>query len=187
MKKYLIVGLGNIGAEYVNTRHNIGFKIVDFVAQQQGLSFETAKLGAVTEYSVKGRKLILLKPNTYMNLSGKAVHYWMEKENIPKENVLVITDDLNLPFGTIRIKGKGSDGGHNGLKNIDLELNGNNYPRLKFGIGNNFSKGRQADYILGKFKPEELVITADKLKKAKEMVLAFGTIGLERTMNLYNE
>ena len=121
MKKYLIVGLGNIGAEYVNTRHNIGFKVVDFVAQQQGLSFETAKLGAIAEYSVKGRKLILLKPNTYMNLSGKAVKYWMDKENIAKENILVITDDLNLPFGTIRIKSKGSDGGHNGLKNIQFQ------------------------------------------------------------------
>ena len=112
-KKFLIIGLGNIGADYVNTRHNIGFKVLDYVAQKESLTFETAKLGTITEYSIKGRKLILLKPNTYMNLSGKAVQYWMEKENIPKENILVITDDLNLPFGTIRIKAKGSDGGHN--------------------------------------------------------------------------
>ena len=119
-KKFLIVGLGNIGVEYVNTRHNIGFKIVNFVAEHANISFETAKLGAVAEYSIKGRKLILLKPNTYMNLSGKAVKYWMDKENIAKENVLIITDDLNLSFGTIRIKAKGSDGGHNGLKNIHM-------------------------------------------------------------------
>ena len=123
MKKFLIVGLGNIGADYVNTRHNIGFKVLDHLAKKESLSFQTAKLGDVAEYKIKGRTLILLKPNTYMNLSGKAVHYWMEKEKIAKENVLVITDDLNLAFGTIRIKSKGSDGGHNGLKNIQLVLN----------------------------------------------------------------
>lgn len=186
MKKYLIVGLGNIGAEYVNTRHNIGFKIVDFVAQQLGLSFETAKLGAVTEYSVKGRKLILLKPNTYMNLSGKAVHYWMEKENIPKENVLVITDDLNLPFGTIRIKGKGSDGGHNGLKNIQLLLNTTEYPRFRFGISDQFKKGQQVDYVLGEWNEEEKAKLPERYEVAKQIIESFALAGLNNTMNSFN-
>ncbi|MFN4026226.1 MULTISPECIES: aminoacyl-tRNA hydrolase [Flavobacterium] len=186
MKKYLIVGLGNIGAEYVNTRHNIGFKIVDFVAQQQGLSFETAKLGAIAEYSVKGRKLILLKPNTYMNLSGKAVHYWMEKENIPKENVLVITDDLNLPFGTIRIKGKGSDGGHNGLKNIQLLLNTTEYPRFRFGISDQFKKGQQVDYVLGEWNEEEKAKLPERYEVAKQIIESFALAGLNNTMNSFN-
>jgi PTH1 family peptidyl-tRNA hydrolase len=185
-KKYLIVGLGNIGAEYVNTRHNIGFKIVDFVAQQQGLSFETAKLGTIAEYSVKGRKLILLKPNTYMNLSGKAVHYWMEKENIPKENVLVITDDLNLPFGTIRIKGKGSDGGHNGLKNIQLLLNTTEYPRFRFGISDQFKKGQQVDYVLGEWNDEEKAKLPERYELAKQIIESFALAGLNNTMNSFN-
>ena len=154
-KKFLIIGLGNIGAEYVNTRHNIGFKIVDYVASKQGVSFETAKLGAFAEFTIKGRKLILLKPNTYMNLSGKAVHYWMQKENIAKENILVITDDLNLAFGTIRIKGKGTDGGHNGLKNIQLILNTSQYPRFRFGISDEFKKGQHVDYVLGEWNETE--------------------------------
>jgi PTH1 family peptidyl-tRNA hydrolase len=186
MKKFLIVGLGNIGAEYVNTRHNIGFKVVDFVAQQQGLSFETAKLGAIAEYSVKGRKLILLKPNTYMNLSGKAVHYWMEKENIPKENVLVITDDLNLPFGTIRIKGKGSDGGHNGLKNIQLLLNTTEYPRFRFGISDQFKKGQQVDYVLGEWDEEEKTKLPERYEVAKQIIESFALAGLNNTMNSFN-
>jgi PTH1 family peptidyl-tRNA hydrolase len=186
MKKYLIVGLGNIGAEYVNTRHNIGFKIVDFVAQQHGVSFETAKLGAIAEFSVKGRKLILLKPNTYMNLSGKAVHYWMEKENIPKENVLVITDDLNLPFGTIRIKGKGSDGGHNGLKNIQLLLNTTEYPRFRFGISDQFKKGQQVDYVLGEWDEEEKVKLPERYEVAKQIIESFALAGLNNTMNSFN-
>jgi PTH1 family peptidyl-tRNA hydrolase len=186
MKKYLIVGLGNIGAEYVNTRHNIGFKIVDFVAQQQGISFETAKLGAIAEFSVKGRKLILLKPNTYMNLSGKAVHYWMEKENIPKENVLVITDDLNLPFGTIRIKGKGSDGGHNGLKNIQLLLNSTEYPRFRFGISDQFKKGQQVDYVLGEWNEEEKAKLPERYEVAKQIIESFALAGLNNTMNSFN-
>ena len=186
MKKYLIVGLGNIGAEYVNTRHNIGFKIVDFVAQQHGVSFETAKLGAIAEFSVKGRKLILLKPNTYMNLSGKAVHYWMEKENIPKENVLVITDDLNLPLGTIRIKGKGSDGGHNGLKNIQLLLNTTEYPRFRFGISDQFKKGQQVDYVLGEWDEEEKVKLPERYEVAKQIIESFALAGLNNTMNSFN-
>jgi PTH1 family peptidyl-tRNA hydrolase len=185
-KKFLIVGLGNIGAEYVNTRHNIGFKIVDYVASQQGVSFETAKLGAVAEFTIKGRKLILLKPNTYMNLSGKAVHYWMQKENITKENVLVITDDLNLAFGTIRIKGKGTDGGHNGLKNIQLILNTSDYPRFRFGISDEFKKGQQVDYVLGEWNETEKEKLPERFEVAKQIVESFALAGLNETMNSYN-
>ena len=186
MNKYLIVGLGNIGAEYVNTRHNIGFKIVDFVALKQGVSFETAKLGAIAQYNLKGRKLILLKPNTYMNLSGKAVKYWMEKENIAKENVLVITDDLNLSFGTIRIKAKGTDGGHNGLKNIQLILNTSEYPRFRFGISDEFKKGQQVDYVLGEWDDAEKVALMNRFEVAKEIVESFALAGLNETMNGFN-
>ncbi|TBX71309.1 aminoacyl-tRNA hydrolase [Flavobacterium silvisoli] len=186
MKKFLIVGLGNIGAEYVNTRHNIGFKVLDYVAQQENLTFETAKLGAVAEYNLKGRKLILLKPNTYMNLSGKAVKYWMEKENIAKENVLIITDDLNLPFGTIRIKGKGSDGGHNGLKNIQLLLNTSEYPRFRFGISDEFKKGQQVDYVLGEWNEEEKAKLPERYKISKEIIESFALAGLANTMNSFN-
>lgn len=186
MKKYLIVGLGNIGAEYVNTRHNIGFKILDYVAQKESLSFETAKLGTITEYNIKGRKLILLKPNTYMNLSGKAVQYWMDKENIAKENVLVITDDLNLPFGTIRIKAKGSDGGHNGLKNIQLILNSSEYPRFRFGISDEFKKGQQVDYVLGEWNEEEKAKLPERFAISKEIIESFALAGLNNTMNSFN-
>ena len=185
-KKYLIVGLGNIGAEYVNTRHNIGFKVLDYVAQKESLSFETAKLGAITEYSIKGRKLLLLKPNTYMNLSGKAVKYWIEKENIPKENILVITDDLNLPFGTIRIKAKGSDGGHNGLKNIQLLLNTTEYPRFRFGISDEFKKGQQVDYVLGEWNEAEKVKLMERFVISKEIIESFALAGLSNTMNSFN-
>lgn len=185
-KKFLIVGLGNIGAEYVNTRHNIGFKIADFVADSVSASFETAKLGAITEYSIKGRKLILLKPNTYMNLSGKAVKYWMDKENIAKENVLVITDDLNLPFGTIRIKSKGSDGGHNGLKNIQLILNSTEYPRFRFGISDEFKKGQQVDYVLGEWNDDEKSKLPERYQVAKEIIESFALAGLNETMNKFN-
>jgi PTH1 family peptidyl-tRNA hydrolase len=185
-KKYLIVGLGNIGAEYVNTRHNIGFKVVDFIADNANASFETAKLGAIAEYSIKGRKLILLKPNTYMNLSGKAVKYWMDKENIAKENVLVITDDLNLPFGAIRIKAKGSDGGHNGLKNIQLILNTSEYPRFRFGISDEFKKGQQVDYVLGEWGEAEKDKLPERYKIAKEIVESFALAGLNETMNSFN-
>jgi PTH1 family peptidyl-tRNA hydrolase len=185
-KKFLIVGLGNIGAEYVNTRHNIGFKIVDYVASKQGVSFETAKLGAVAEFTIKGRKLILLKPNTYMNLSGKAVHYWMQKENIAKENILVITDDLNLAFGTIRIKGKGTDGGHNGLKNIQLILNTSEYPRFRFGISDEFKKGQQVDYVLGEWNETEKEKLPERFEVAKQIVDSFALAGLNETMNSYN-
>ena len=185
-KKFLIVGLGNIGAEYVNTRHNIGFKVLDHFARKESLSFQTAKLGEVTEFKIKGRTLILLKPNTYMNLSGKAVQYWMEKEKIEKENILVITDDFNLSFGTIRIKSKGSDGGHNGLKNIQLVLNSVDYPRFRFGISDEFKKGRQVDYVLGEWNEDEKVKLPERLDLAAEIITSFALAGLNNTMNTYN-
>jgi PTH1 family peptidyl-tRNA hydrolase len=186
MKKFLIVGLGNIGAEYVNTRHNIGFKVLDFLATKESLSFETVKLGALAQYKFKGRTFFLLKPNTYMNLSGKAVKYWMDKENIPQENVLVITDDLNLPFGTIRIKPKGSDGGHNGLKNINLILNSQQYPRFRFGISDEFKKGQQVDYVLSDWNEEEKAKLPERLELASDIIRSFGTAGLGDTMTKYN-
>jgi len=186
MKKFLIVGLGNIGAEYVNTRHNIGFKIVDFIAKKENTSFQTAKLGDIAEYKIKGRTILLLKPNTYMNLSGKAVKYWMEKENIAKENILVITDDLNLSFGTIRIKSKGSDGGHNGLKNIQLLLNTTEYPRFRFGISDQFKKGQQVDYVLGEWNEEEKAKLPERYEMAAEIVNSFALAGLNNTMNSFN-
>ena len=186
MKKYLIVGLGNIGAEYVNTRHNIGFKIVDFLARKEGINFETVKLGVLAEYKFKGRTFLLLKPNTYMNLSGKAVQYWMEKEKIPLENILVITDDLNLSFGSIRIRPKGSDGGHNGLKNINLVLNTQNYARFRFGISDEFKKGKQVDYVLGDWDDAEKTALPERLEIASEIIKSFGTAGLENTMTSFN-
>ncbi len=186
MKKYLIVGLGNIGAEYVNTRHNIGFKAVDFMANEAGVTFETVKLGALTEIKVKNKILLLLKPNTYMNLSGKAVQYWMDKEKIAKENVLIITDDLNLPFGSIRIKAKGSDGGHNGLKNIQLILNTSEYPRLRFGISDQFKKGQQVDYVLGDWSDEETTALKERLDTVSKAVKEFALAGLNNAMNNYN-
>lgn len=186
MKKYLIVGLGNIGAEYVNTRHNIGFKILDHFANKESLTFSTVKLGALAEFKFKGRTFLLLKPNTYMNLSGKAVQYWMQKENIPLENVLVITDDLNIAFGTIRIKGKGSDGGHNGLKNINLILNTQEYARFRFGISDEFKKGKQIDYVLGEWNEEERIKLPERLDVASEIIKSFGTAGLNNTMNIFN-
>ena len=186
MKKFLIVGLGNIGAEYVNTRHNIGFKILDFLAQKEGISFETVKLGALAEYKFKGRTFFLLKPNTYMNLSGKAVQYWLDKEKIPIENLLVIADDLNLAFGTIRIKPKGSDGGHNGLKNINLILNTQNYSRFRFGISDEFKKGQQVNYVLGDWDEAEKAKLPEHLALASEIIKSFGTAGLENTMTSFN-
>ena len=186
MKKFLIVGLGNIGAEYVNTRHNIGFKVLDHLAKKESLDFQTVKLGSLAEYKFKGRSFFLLKPNTYMNLSGKAVQYWMEKENIPLENVFVITDDLNLPFGTIRIKPKGSDGGHNGLKNINLVLNTNQYTRFRFGISDEFKKGKQVDYVLGEWNSAENEALPERLEIASEVIKSFGTAGLENTMTTFN-
>lgn len=186
MKKFLIVGLGNIGAEYVNTRHNIGFKIVDFLAKKEGINFETVKLGSLAEYKYKGRTFLLLKPNTYMNLSGKAVKYWIDKENIPLENIMIITDDLNLSFGTIRIKPKGSDGGHNGLKSIHITLNTTEYTRFRFGISDEFKKGKQVDYVLGDWNETEKTALPERLELASEIIKSFGTVGLENTMTSFN-
>ncbi|MGZ4115840.1 MAG: aminoacyl-tRNA hydrolase [Bacteroidia bacterium] len=186
MSKFLIVGLGNIGDEYENTRHNIGFTILDAIAKENNLKFVVDRLAAVTEYKFKGKTLILVKPSTYMNLSGKAVNYWLQAEKIPKENLLVITDDLALPFGSLRMKGKGSDGGHNGLKNIQETLNSSEYARLRFGVGNEFSKGKQVDYVLGKWNEQETKNLEPRIKLAVEMVQGFSTIGLQRTMSAYN-
>lgn len=186
MKKFLIVGLGNIGADYVNTRHNIGFKILDHLARKEGIEFQTVKLGALAEYKFKGRIYLLLKPNTFMNLSGKAIKYWMDKENIAIENILVITDDLNLPFGTIRIRTKGSDGGHNGLKNTQLVLNSTVYPRFRFGISDEFKKGQQVDYVLGNWDEVEKEKLPERLDVAAEIIRSFGTAGLENTMTTFN-
>ena len=184
--KFLIVGLGNIGADYANTRHNIGFKILDFFTKKEGINFETVKLGSLAEYKFKGRTFLLLKPNTYMNLSGKSVKYWMEKENIPLENLLVIADDLNLPFGTIRIKPKGSDGGHNGLKSIHSILGTTNYTRFRFGISDEFKKGKQVDYVLGEWDADEKTKLPERLDFASEIIKSFGTAGLENTMTSFN-
>jgi PTH1 family peptidyl-tRNA hydrolase len=186
MKKFLIVGLGNIGSEYANTRHNIGFKILDYIANAEGISFQTQKLGDVAELKIKGRTLLLLKPNTYMNLSGKAVNYWLEKEKIEKENLLVITDDLNLAFGTIRIKTKGTDGGHNGLKNIQFLLNSSEYPRFRFGISDAFKKGKQVDYVLGEWDETEKEQLKERLALSAEIVKSFALAGLNTTMNTFN-
>ncbi|MEL4306620.1 aminoacyl-tRNA hydrolase [Joostella sp. CR20] len=186
MKKFLIVGLGNIGQEYDETRHNIGFKILDFFASEEDVTFESNKLGATATYKFKGRTFIFLKPSTYMNLSGKAVKYWMTKEKISVENILIITDDINLPFGKIRVKAKGSDGGHNGLKDIQQQLGTTNYPRFRFGVGAEFSKGRQVDYVLGKWNDEENAQMKDRLLRSKELIKSFGTAGLNNTMNTFN-
>lgn len=184
--KYLIVGLGNIGAEYAETRHNIGFKVVDALAQAVGVSFQSERYGSVAEMRFKGRTFILLKPSTYMNLSGKAVSYWLKAEKIPLENLFVVVDDIALPFGTIRIRGKGSDGGHNGLKSIAELLGHSDYARLRFGIGGDFPKGFQVDYVLGTWTKEEVLALPERIDTAAEVIKAFGTVGLERTMSGFN-
>ena len=184
--KYLMVGLGNPGAEYEETRHNIGFKVVDSLAQRLSGSLETRRLGEVSTVRFKGRHIVLLKPSTFMNLSGKAVRYWMDAEKIPLERVVVITDDLNLPFGTLRLRAKGSDGGHNGLKDIQDVLATTKYPRLRFGIGAEFGKGQQVDYVLGKWSAEEQERMGERLTKAGDAVLNITTAGLARAMNAYN-
>ncbi|MCX2838786.1 aminoacyl-tRNA hydrolase [Salinimicrobium sp. MT39] len=186
MKKFLIVGLGNIGPKYHNTRHNIGFKILDFLAEKEGLTFESQKLGDVATYKFKGRTFILLKPSTFMNLSGKAVNYWLQKEKVPLEHLMVITDDLNLTFGTIRVKTKGSDGGHNGLKDIQAQLGTTNYNRFRFGISDAFSHGRQVDYVLGEWDEEENKKLPERLEKSAEVIRSFGTAGINNTMNTFN-
>ena len=186
MKKYLIVGLGNIGAEYDNTRHNIGFKILDELAKATDVSFKNEKLGALTRFRFKGRSFILLKPSTYMNLSGKAVKYWLTKEKIPLEHLLVICDDLNIAFGTIRLKPKGSAGGHNGLKSINEVLHTQQYARFRFGISDAFSKGRQVNYVLGTWGDKESELLPERLEKAVQLVKSFGTAGVAHTMSEFN-
>ncbi|WP_452219735.1 aminoacyl-tRNA hydrolase [Lacinutrix salivirga] len=186
MKKFLIVGLGNIGEKYANTRHNIGFKILDHFAKKEALTFQTQKLGDIATYKLKGRTFIFLKPNTYMNLSGKAIVYWLNKEKIPLENLLIITDDLNLPFGSIRIKTKGSNGGHNGLKDTQNKLNTTKYNRFRFGISDAFSKGRQVDYVLGEWTEEENSKLPERLDQSLKIIKSFGTAGISNTMNDFN-
>ena len=184
--KYLVVGLGNIGSEYENTRHNIGFKILDALAKASNIFFEPNKLGDTATLKFKGRTFILVKPSTYMNLSGKAVNYYLQKEKIKQENLLVITDDIALPFGTIRLKGKGSDGGHNGLKDIIAVLGNANYARLRFGVGSDFVQGKQINHVLGEFAPEEQSELPERLEKTTQAIKAFGTIGLGRSMSEFN-
>lgn len=186
MRKFLIVGLGNIGADYENTRHNIGFTILDYLAEENEAVWKTERFGNLATFRQKGRIFILLKPNTYMNLSGKAVKYWVEKGNIPLENLLVVTDDLNLDFGTIRIKTRGSDGGHNGLKDIQEKLNTVVYPRFRFGIGSEYSRGKQVDYVLGKWNDEEDEILKERVEVASNAIISFGLAGVNRTMNTFN-
>ena len=186
MKKFLIVGLGNIGTEYANTRHNIGFKIVEEVAEVHKTTFETEKLGDVATFRLKGRTFILLKPSTYMNLSGKAVKYWMDKEKIPVENLLVVADDLNIDFGMIRLKAKGTAGGHNGLKDIQEKLNTTTYPRFRFGVGADYSKGRQVDFVLSEWSKEETSQLIERIPVACNLITSFGTTGMANTMSSFN-
>jgi PTH1 family peptidyl-tRNA hydrolase len=184
--KYLIVGLGNIGAEYHHTRHNIGFRVLDAFAKASNLVFQDKRYGEVAETRVKGRTLVLLKPSTYMNLSGNAVRYWLQKENIPVENLLVVVDDLALPFGVLRLKGKGSDAGHNGLKHIQSVLGTQNYARLRFGIGSDFPKGGQIDYVLGHFSDEEEAGIQPKLDVCGNIMVDFCLAGIQHAMNQHN-
>lgn len=184
--KYLIAGLGNIGAEYRGTRHNIGFDVVEALAQEFDAPFKTETLGDVAEFRHKGRTFVLLKPSTYMNRSGKSVRHWLQKKKIEPENLLVVLDDLNLPLGKIRLRPQGSNGGHNGLKDIDLMLGNNNYARLRLGIGDDFPKGRQADYVLGKWNEKERAQLPEFIDRASQTVKAFGTIGLAMAMNQFN-
>ena len=184
--KYLIVGLGNIGPEYEDTRHNSGFSVLDAFAKASNIVFENVRYGGMVEVKLKGRTLLLLKPNTYMNLSGKAVNYWMQKEKVVLENVLIVVDDLALPFGVLRLRGKGSDGGHNGLKNINAFLGTMEYARLRFGIGNEFSKGQQIDYVLGQLTEEEKMKMPVLLDRAVEIIQSFVLLGTPKTMSLYN-
>ncbi len=186
MKKFLIVGLGNIGSEYEETRHNIGFKVLEFLSGEEDFSYESAKLGSIASFKHKGRSILCLKPSTYMNLSGKAVKYWMEKEKIPLENVLIITDDINLPFGTLRLKTKGSDGGHNGLKDVQNTLQTTQYNRFRFGVGADFNKGRQVDYVLGQWNEDEIKGLSERLQKSTDLIRSFIFSGVKNTMNQFN-
>jgi PTH1 family peptidyl-tRNA hydrolase len=186
MSKFLIAGLGNIGDEYAETRHNIGFKIADELANEAGTLSRNDRLASVAEFKYKGRQIILIKPTTFMNLSGKAINYWLQAEKIPVENLLVLVDELAFPFGQIRIHPKGSDGGHNGLKDIQATLNTQNYARLRFGIANVFSKGKQVDYVLGKWNEEERKTLNERIKVSTDAVKSFVFAGLPMTMNAFN-
>jgi len=186
MAKYLIVGLGNIGSEYAGTRHNIGFDVADELVKKHGGAFRLDRLAEVAEIRWKGQILVCIKPTTFMNLSGKAVKYWMDKEKIPLENVLVIVDELALPLTKFRLRPGGSAAGHNGLRSIGEVLGTDGYPRLRFGIGNNFPKGKQVDFVLGRWKDDELSLVRLKIEKTVELVESFATSGIERTMNQYN-
>lgn len=185
--KYLIIGLGNIGDDYADTRHNIGFLVADALAASGDASFKSDRHAAVTKITLKGRTLVVIKPSTFMNLSGKAVRYWMQKEEIPLENILIIVDDLALPLGALRLRTKGSDGGHNGLISIIEYLESTDFSRIRFGIGNDFAKGYQIDYVLGRWSDEETKILMPKVKEAVEMIKSFVLIGPERTMNFFNK
>ena len=186
MGKYLIVGLGNIGAEYAGTRHNIGFDVVEALAGKLKGGFKLERLAEMVELKWKSHMLILIKPTTFMNLSGKAVKYWMDKEKVPIENILVIVDELALPLSKFRLRPRGSDAGHNGLRSIQESLGTDAYPKLRFGIGNEFPKGRQIDFVLGRWKDTELPVVRQKIDKSVELIESFVTSGIERTMNLYN-
>jgi len=184
--KFLITGLGNPGAEYELTRHNIGFLVLDQLADKHGASFKLDRLAEKAEFKFKGKTVHLIKPTTFMNLSGKAIAYWLQELKIEKENLLVVVDDIALPFGTLRLRTKGSAAGHNGLKNIELVLNGQNYSRLRFGVGDTFNKGQQVDYVLSNFTQPEFKTLPEIITRANEMILSFCTIGAERTMNHFN-
>ena len=184
--KYLIIGLGNMHPDYDDTRHNIGFDVVDVMAEEAGAAWKLSQLGAVTQVKHRGRTLILLKPSTYMNRSGKSVKYWMQKEKIPVDRIMVVVDDIHIEYGTLRMRAKGSDGGHNGLRDIQQHLGGNKYPRLRVGIGRDFHSGQQVNYVLGKWSSEERDKLPDILKKAGDAIKSFTAIGLGHTMNQYN-
>jgi peptidyl-tRNA hydrolase, PTH1 family len=185
--KFLIAGLGNIGMEYDATRHNIGFEVADTFVLKNGGNYSLDRHAYISEVKWKGKSFVVIKPTTYMNLSGKAVKYWLDKEKIPLENMLVIVDDLALPLGTLRLRASGSDAGHNGLKDIQLVLMTDKYPRLRFGIGNDFPKGRQVEFVLGRWRTEEIAIVKDALLKRVDAVECFATHGISKTMTLYNK
>ncbi|MDD3458904.1 MAG: aminoacyl-tRNA hydrolase [Weeksellaceae bacterium] len=186
MNKYLIVGLGNPGEKYRYSRHNIGFLIADELVRKQHTVFEASNFGEIARFKYRARPIIVLKPNTFMNLSGDAVRFWMQKEQISIENIFIISDDLNLPFGTIRIRAKGSDGGHNGLKDIQDKILNKNYPRLRFGIGSEFMSGQQVDYVLGNWSEEEIKLLPERIDVASKAVLSFVFEGITNAMNNYN-
>lgn len=184
--KYLIVGLGNIGDEYAHTRHNIGFDVLDALAGASNIAFGSSRYAHTAEMRYKGRTLVFVKPTTYMNLSGKAVNYWLQQEKLDVAHMLVVVDDLALPFGSLRMRPNGSDAGHNGLKNINETLGHNNYARLRFGIGNDFPKGRQVEFVLSKWEGDEKKTLPERINMACDMILSYATIGLEKTMSYYN-